>query len=92
MTDAEIPTVDQNELGFDAGLKKKKKKKAVNFDSLDAPEVATGAPEAENEDDMFAGIKKKSKKKSPVEGEEPSPPADDADDFADLKKKKKSSR
>ncbi|TIC12304.1 hypothetical protein E3Q15_02359 [Wallemia mellicola] len=91
MTDAEIPTVDQNELGFDAALKKKKKKKAVNFDSLDAPEAGGAAPEAENEDDMFAGIKKKSKKKTPVEGEEQTPPADDADDFADLKKKKKSS-
>ncbi|TIA92765.1 hypothetical protein E3P99_00472 [Wallemia hederae] len=93
VADAQIPTKEENDLGFDAGLKKKKKKKAVNFDDLEgAEEGAEATPDASKpaEDDMFSGIKKKSKKKSSEATEESTADAGD-DEFADLKKKKKSS-
>ena len=59
--ESQTPTQDQNDLGFDAGLKKKKKKKAVNFDDVENVEQQ---PESKDEgDEMFSGLKKKSKKK-----------------------------
>lgn len=89
MTDAQVPTHEEKDLGFDATLKKKKKK-AVNFDDLEAEP----APDAQsNDDDMFSGIKKKSKSKSAgsEQAEEAAPPApEEGGEFSDLKKKKKS--
>ena len=91
--ESQTPTQDQNDLGFDAGLKKKKKKKAVNFDDVENVEQQ---PESKDEgDEIFSGLKKKSKKKKDVSeatDEQPAVGVGDDEDFGELKKKKKSSK
>lgn len=102
MTDAHVPTKQDQDLSIDPALKKKKKK-AVNFDDLDAQAGQADTPEGAEESDLFSGLKKKSKKKSDKsekgenseksEQPEHSPvqEEDQPDEFSDLKKKKKSS-
>lgn len=75
------------ELGFDPSMKKKKSSKKVAPENLDA---AVAQPEADVNDDLFAGLKKKKKKKSKEASQELTDSTDDITEaLGELKLKKK---